>query len=80
MDRGRERNVQGPSPIVILGSTQDPEPGTPVRVALDPDFRQDDGRGRNYAANSSGSIAYSTAALAVAAALRPIASGTIWSG
>jgi hypothetical protein len=35
--------------------------------------------GRGYAAKSSGSIAYSTAALAVAAALSPIASGTIWS-
>ena len=30
------------------------------------------------AANNSGSIAYSTAALAVAAATSPIASGTIW--
>ncbi|MDQ0838882.1 hypothetical protein QFZ54_002666 [Sphingomonas faeni] len=74
-------NVRHPTLPVILSSTQDPEPKALPCLALDPDFHQDDGgsEARDQAANKSASIEYSTAALAFAAALRPIASGTIWS-
>ena len=44
-ERLLERHI-APTSSVILGSTQDPEPWGVALAALDPGFRQDDGRGR----------------------------------
>ncbi len=80
--------TQRPLPPFVLSEVEAPARGAYPSTTLRANgkggpsssrIRMTDLERLTQAANNSGSIEYSTAALAFAAALSPIASGTIWS-